>query len=435
MDDRAHACSISLFSGGGIGDLGIQYGASLPVIACSEIVASRARLLRSFYPTADVHEGDLRITKSALVDGVKERLRGGRPFLIVMSPPCQGMSSNGAGRIGAAVKTGGRPPIDERNRLILPALEVVDALAPDVVVLENVRRMETTTIPNERGQPENAITLFKRRLAQYRVEIKVLDFSSLGVPQRRIRLIGIATRDARPAHIPLHPTTNYPPVSLREATGHLTALDARSKLVDADDPYHSIPRWNEHQYFCMQHTPENATAFDNTICVSCQHQNTERDACCTQCGSILPRPSIVKRRRICICCGDVVEKECGKCATGVVEEVYRRPVRAFRTAYRRMDANRPASTLTTNSGVISSDLKGHPRQHRVLSVREVMIVASVCSRPNFCAPWWEKVEPVFATLSHSDIRSVLGESIPPLALSVLVRHLIATRTHPLEPSQ
>ena len=101
----------------------------------------------------------------------------------------------------------------------------------------------------------------------------------------------------------------------------------------------------------------------------------------------------------------------------------RRLVRAFKTSYRRMRDDRPASTLTTNSGVISSDVKGHPTEHRVLSVREVLIVASLAGHPDF-APIWSHAETVLSTLPHRLVRTIAGESIPPRFLYAVVQHLM-----------
>lgn len=433
-DGAAVHCSVSLFSGGGVGDLGVQYGAGVPVIACAELVPERAALLRHFFPDAAVHEGDLWDTRDALVESVRTRTNGGRPLLVIMSPPCQGMSANGAGRIASAVKKGTRPIVDQRNRLILPALDVVDALNPDIVILENVKRMATTTILNENGEPEQAVAVFRRRLAAYRIEVKVIDFSTLGVPQRRIRLIGIATRDRRPANIPLHPLDYQAPITLAAAIGHLPPLDGLTQRADPRDEFHVVPAWTDHQHFCMRHTPEGGTAFDNLTCVACEYVNTKLDAVCLNCSTILPRPSFVRVAHLCLHCGTAVGRQ-QKCPCGLggkmqVNET-RHVVRAFRTAYRRMHADRPAPTLTTNSGVISSDIKGHPTEHRVLSLREVLIVATVCSRPGFDAPWWSRVESVFAALSPKELRDVLGESIPPLVTARLVENLLAHRELPV----
>ena len=57
-EDTALA-SISIFSGGGIGDLGIEHGCDIPVISACEIVPSRAALLRSNFPSTRVFQSDI----------------------------------------------------------------------------------------------------------------------------------------------------------------------------------------------------------------------------------------------------------------------------------------------------------------------------------------------------------------------------------------
>lgn len=439
-DDPSVRCSVSLFSGGGIGDVGVQYGAGVPVIACSELDGDRATLLRSLFPDASVHEGDIRTTKHSIVHAVQTRLQGRRPFLLVMSPPCQGMSLNGIGRIGDAVERGLRAKNDPRNRLILPALEVVDALRPDVVIIENVKRMLTTTVLNERDHPENLLALLRRRLLDYRVEHRLLNAASYGVPQKRMRLFVVATRDKRDAKTPLHcPATlaraSY--VTLAAAFAELEPLDAVDKCASASDPLHCVPKWTAHQHFCMRHTPEGATAFDNTNCAACGKSSDLTSASCTSCGVLLPRPLNFRKVRVCVQCG--TDSPCpnactfpppkkGRRAVARTRKVERvRLVRAFRTSYRRMHASKPVLTLTTNSGVISSDTKGHPTEHRVLSVREVLIASSLSSHPRFDAPWHTLVEKSMTRLDHGFIREVVGESIPPLLLYRLVSYLEATR--------
>ena len=419
-------CSVSLFSGGGIGDLGIHYGCDVPIVACAELLPDRVNLLKQLYPDADIFGGDLRDTKDALIAAVRARLRGKTPFLVTMSPPCQGFSSNGAGRISAAVKSGTRSAVDERNRLVLSALDIIDALNPEVVILENVKRMMNTSIANERGQVENAIALVKRRLEAYRVEVKIFDFAQLGVPQRRVRLIGIGTRDARPAAVPLHPSMSGDDiVTIRRAFQELSSLDAKDDAVDPTDPLHAVPTWNDDQYFCMQHTKEGNTAFDNTQCAQCLRENDKDQLYCGHCQSLLPKPTILKKSKRCSACDEIVLDDacpCGSTGTYAVHE--RRLIRAFRTAYKRMSFDAPASTLTTNSGVISSDVKGHPVENRVLSVREILIAASVSPHGSVSYRWWDQVAEIFEKLPHAFIRDVIGESIPPLALQKILSHLL-----------
>jgi len=111
VGDDVALSAVSLFSGGGIGDIGIEHGCGIPVISACEIVPSRAALLRSNFPSTRVFNNDIWECKGEIIQHALATLDGKRPWLVVLSPPCQGMSSNGAGRISAAISAGTRPPM------------------------------------------------------------------------------------------------------------------------------------------------------------------------------------------------------------------------------------------------------------------------------------------------------------------------------------
>lgn len=431
-------CSVSLFSGGGIGDLGVQYGAEIPVIALSELLEDRADVLRKLFPDASVHQGDIWTTKDAIVESVRSKIGNLRPFMLVMSPPCQGMSSNGAGRISSAVTRGTRPAVDERNRLAVPALDVAEQLQPEWIIMENVRNMGRTTILNEHDENENILDMVRRRLPNYTVYPKVLNAADYGVPQIRHRLITICCRHGPSIRdTPFHPPMLPKQISIHAVTAHLSRLDALTACQDPNDLLHRIPPWTKMQHFCMAHTREGETAFDNDSCVECGTHHTDAHATtCETCGARLPRPQHCVQ--VWSCCGlmhNSKQKTCKICM-GPAPTTFlsaTKVIKAFKTSYRRMNGDRPASTLTTNSGVISSDVKGHPTQHRVLSTREVLIVSSVGQYPGF-VPKWRQVLPYFEELSDRLIRHILGESIPPLLMQRIVQHILCQQSelgHPL----
>ena len=460
LDEDTVLCSISTFSGGGIGDAGVEWGCKVPVISACELVADRAGLIRHNYPKTMVFEGDIWELKEKIIAHSKERLGTFRPWLFVMSPPCQGMSSNGAGRLRASIKQGKRPKQDIRNRLVLPGIDIIEQTLPDWFVLENVQRMENTVIFNERDELENILKLIGRRLHPlgYTIKSSIIDFLDLGVPHHRKRLITIGCRiPSVVKQIPpgeifqkvpslLHPVSSHGGVSqpahisMKEAIGHMPQLDALSKMVDEHDLYHQIPKWSKHHYFCLQHTPEGCSAFDNNTCIKCQFsQHTANDIDCLKCGAQLPKPQITIEFWTCPKCATHNRKNKEKCECGFLKrddvpiEKKRRLIKGFKTAYRRLKWDAPASTLTMNSGVISSDNKGHPDQNRVLSVREIVLLSSLQAHPGVEYPWESKYQfrSVDAKgeyfydgdLSPRLVRQVIGESIPPLAMYKIVSRL------------
>ena len=74
----------SLFSGGGIGDVGIEWGNTIPVLAASEIIPSRAALIRKNFPQTKVFEGDIRKTKWDYINFFHTKLGANPPWLITL---------------------------------------------------------------------------------------------------------------------------------------------------------------------------------------------------------------------------------------------------------------------------------------------------------------------------------------------------------------
>lgn len=95
------------------------------------------------------------------------------------------------------LKKGIRPQFDPRNKLIIPAVEIVKALKPEWVIFENVPNMINTII--EDGENViNIIEYIKKELFdEYVGKPVVVDVADYGVPQHRNRLITILTRNEK----------------------------------------------------------------------------------------------------------------------------------------------------------------------------------------------------------------------------------------------
>ncbi len=404
---------VSLFSCGGQGDLGLE-AAGIHTIIANEIIEERASLMKSNFPHTNVIVGDIWDKKNEIISCSEEILGESQLFLMIVSAPCQGQSSNGMGRISNQIKKGKRPKDDPRNRLILPALDIIEHLNPKCLIIENVCAMRYTCILNENDEYESILSIIYRRLSNYVFRSTIINVADYGVPQNRKRLITIAIHkdftsecrisdyfsyDLSVFHAPkTHGVENQKHITLRNSIGHLPPLDALNKLQDEHDIFHRVPKWNAAQYFCMSNTTENNTAFNNCVCIYCE-KNTEdtKTIYCEHCGDFLPRPRCYS-------------KKLGSW----------RLVKAFKTSYKRMSWDRPGNVLTTNSGVISSDVKGHPTENRVLSLREIMIVASICGYPGENVPWKYH----FPENDEKLVREIIGECIPPKLTYNLAKHLI-----------
>ena len=289
----------------------------------------------------------------------------------------------------------------------------------------------------------------------YTIRSAIIDFRDLGVPHHRQRLITGTNipeivEQIEPGQIfSSNPTQLHPSLThgcrknshLRDVIviGHMPKLDSLTNQTCDDDPYHQIPKWNKNHHFWMKHTPEGSTAFENDACPNCGFQVDDRSLVnCPKCKSDLPRPTVEFVGWKCKKCGEKNRKnklvcQCGAAYSGKIIHETTTPYPGFKTSYRRLTWDKPSSTITMNSGVISSDMKGHPDQNRVLSVREILMLSTLQNHPAASYEWGEKYE--FKSKKAGDgwfhggemspklVRQVIGESIPPLAMAKIVSHL------------
>ena len=399
--------TISLFSSYGLGDLGLR-SAGADIVLMAELLEERCRHLRRNFPEAEVIPGCLEENWQGVVAAAESALRGHPLGLLVATPPCQGMSTNGAGKIARAVEKGERPKLDPRNRLIVPALEIAKRLRPQWIVFENVVQMKNTLIAaGEHGAVRKITDIVAEELGAhgYTGGWAEVDFSRHGVPQDRQRLITVFGLGGPHDIASLLPPPQGDPVTLRQAIGHLETLDAKSKL-SGRDPLHRVKRMNDDHYWWVSNIGNpGGTAYDNQ-CERCDWESPTKagkqdetcPAYCGGCGALLPRPTAPVRK-------------------GADR---RRIIRGFRTAYKRMEWDRPAPTVTMNLMTPSSDNKLHPEQNRTLSPAEAAIIQTVSGLPGrypgHAYDWG-------SSPSDRELCDALGEAVPPLFFERLARRL------------
>ncbi|GAA3967471.1 DNA cytosine methyltransferase [Hymenobacter antarcticus] len=98
-----------------------------------------------------------------------------QPDVIIGGPPCQGFSNAGPAK----------DPNDPRNTLFLNFASWVNALQPDVFVMENVSGILT----RKNAQGEKVIDIIKAQFQEkYHVQVWKLNAANFGVPQMRHRV-------------------------------------------------------------------------------------------------------------------------------------------------------------------------------------------------------------------------------------------------------
>jgi DNA (cytosine-5)-methyltransferase 1 len=175
---RAPYTALDLFSGCGGLTLGLRR-AGFNVLGAVEIDALAVETYAANHP--DVTIWPKSITKVTVAEVMRTlNLRPGQLDLLAGCPPCQGFST---------MKTlnGRRAMRDPRNKLIDHFVRFVRILRPKSVMMENVPRLA-----NHRRFRDLCRTL--RKLG-YEVTSDVKNAADFGVPQRRRRLILLASRN------------------------------------------------------------------------------------------------------------------------------------------------------------------------------------------------------------------------------------------------
>jgi DNA (cytosine-5)-methyltransferase 1 len=142
-------------------------------------------------------------------------------------PPCQGFSLAGQ-----------RNPLDKRNKLVQSYIKILSQVKPKYFVMENVLGILSAEFIEFKGKTQTysnkkvtdvLISEFAE-IGYPNVEIKLLDASDFGVPQKRQRVIFLGTRQDIKNKL-THPLPkNTPKVSAKEAIEDLSNIEAGSSL-------------------------------------------------------------------------------------------------------------------------------------------------------------------------------------------------------------
>ena len=370
---------LSLFANIGVAEAYLE-SIGCNVCVANEIIESRATLYKRIYPQCDMVCGD--ITNSAIYKQIIELSKKHGVDVIMATPPCQGMSTAGE-----------QKEDDERNKLLIPALNAILDILPKYVIIENVPNFVNTNIVIN-GKKILLTTMVKDYLNEYyNISINIINTSDYGVPQSRERMIILASRKGLKEWT--LPNKEMHKVTLKEAIGWIPEIDPFIKDISEKEFHRLFPlyekrretalkisKWNippvhiYRQVQAMMYTPTGKSAFDNPI-----HKPVKSN-------------------------GDYVK--------------------GYRNTYMRQRWDTPAYTITMDNRKISSQGNVHPGRFikhgengediysdaRTLTLFELMLVMSL-----------PKDWPLPANTKEPFVRRIIGEGIPPLFIKKLFKRI------------
>ena len=315
------------------------------------------------FPTARIHVVDVRQLPTRSLDAAVLSSTN-HPLLFSACAPCQPFSKQGRPA---------SPDGDKRFGLLGELLRFIKRYRPELLFIENVPGLTRGTLP------QRAFDRFTQTIARlgYSSEYRIVRAQHYGVPQRRARLILLASRLGpvgfpNPTHGPKSPSPRYSTV--RDWIGEFPPLEAGS----------AHPSIANHRAATLSPL------------------NMERVRATREGGSWTDWPPHLIPR-------------CHKDGAG-----------GYSDAYGRMFWDTPATALTTRCISYSNGRFGHPEQNRAISVREA---ASLQTFP---------LSFRFTGSLNAQARQV-GNAVPVLLAQRfgqhLVNHVTAMATNAKQPSK
>ena len=317
MNKRLKA--VSLFSGAGIGEL-LLNKCNVDVVVANEIIPQRAECYKFFNPSVSVVCGDIcdENIKEQIISLIDKDAK-----LLIVTPPCQGLSTLGKNKIQGHYET------DNRNFLILEVLNIIDRTNFDYILIENVPKFIEMYFPYNNNYLLLEDILKDKYKKKYEIEVAVLNAKDYGICQSRPRAIIKMFKKGLKWGWPF----KEPEKNLEEAIGYLPSLESGEK---SDIRWHYAMKHNERAVLALKHTPTFKSAIANEVYYPKKADGTR--------------------------------------------------IRGFHNTFKRMVWDKPAPARTTYCGSMSSHNNIHPGRlledgtysdARVLTLLETFIVSSI----------------------------------------------------------
>jgi len=165
----------------------------------------------------------LDLSEPSRVDDLIALLDGLPIELVAGGPPCQPFSRAARSKIRSLVDEGSRDAVDGRRDLWQVFVQVVEAVRPRAVLMENVPDM---ALGDDSATVRHIVDRLER--AGYDTDLALVEARLLGIPQHRERMILVGLRDAGTFEWPAERAR----VTVRDAIGDLPALGVSSGALE-----------------------------------------------------------------------------------------------------------------------------------------------------------------------------------------------------------
>ena len=369
---------ISLFSSAGVGCYGFKME-NYECIATNELLEDRLEIQKNNkkckyetgYIVGDITKEE---TKEKIFNEIKkwnkqEKIKD--IDVVVATPPCQGMST-------ANYKKGNE---QKRNSLVVEAIKIIKKIKPKIFVMENVRAFMNTICTDIDGKDKKISESIYKNLGQdYNIYHKIINFKDYGVPSSRPRTIVIGTRKDMLNITPLNLFPDkQPEITLREAIGDLRSLEYGE--IDPNDIYHFFRKYPRYMEEWIKDLKEGETAFNN--------KDDKKPY------------KMVKGEKVILKSAHLGNK------------------------FRRLYWDKCCACVATRNDQLASQDTIHPKDNRVLSIRELMRVMTIPETFKWVNEdiYIIKEKELFLKKYELNIRRCIGEAVPTKIMNSIAKKI------------
>lgn len=371
---------ISLFSSAGVGCYGFKLE-NFKCIATAEFIERRLRVQMhndkcEFETGYIVDDLTSKTAKEKILNEIRKNNVNDLDVLIA-TPPCQGMS----------VANHKKNNELKRNSLVIESIKLTNEIKPKFFIFENVRAFLNsicTDVDNKEKTIKEAIESNLNK--DYNIHYEVINFKDHGNPSSRTRTLVIGSRkDLRE----VHPGSLMPDLqkgrTLKETIGHLPSLKKMGDIHEKDI-YHNFRPYNELMIEWIKDIKEGQSAFDNKDPKKIPHKIID--------GKI----------------------------------VYNQNKNGDK--YSRCYWDKTPPCVHTRNDILASQATIHPKDNRVFSIRELMLMMSIPNSfkwTNIPEKDLNKLSPDekrrFLAKEEINIRQSLGEAVPTIIFHQIARKI------------
>ncbi|WQU08736.1 adenine/cytosine DNA methyltransferase [Helicobacter pylori] len=389
---------ISLFSGAGVGCYGLLEE-GFECVATNEILEKRLNIqrinhkckLNESYISGDIKERETKENILKQIELYSKKFGNDRVDLIIATPPCQGMSVANHKKKNDEIK---------RNSLIIESVELIKQIKPRFFILENVPSFYKTGCIDKNDNLLEIGSMIEQNLSgDYMLYDEVINFKNFGANSSRTRtlVIGVCKefKDFISA-LDFFPDFKQEK-TLKEVIGSLKPLAWGE--YDSTDFYHSFRTYPKHMQEWIKDLKEGQSAFENT--------------------ELNKKPHRIVGNKIVL----NVSKNGDK--------------------YKRQKYHSVASCIHTRNDQMASQNTIHPKDDRVFSIRELMLLMNIPSRFKWLDLELQELNAInqqekekISKQNEMNIRQSIGEAVPTIIfkqIAIKIKNFMS-QTH-LEPKE